>query len=166
VSKNVGARHARVLRQFLTNYLALSPKLGYNRIVTGLKKTTLNWIASAKYDFESAQHMFNTKRYIHVIFFCHLAIEKMLKAIIAESQDRHPPYTHDLYELIRRANLAIPKAYQPTIAKLNQLSVVTRYPEDLEQLVASYPRSVVQEFLRQSRAILKWLERDPRLKPS
>jgi len=134
--------------------------------VATLKKTTRNWIASAKYDMASARHMFNTKRYIHVIFFCHLAIEKMLKAMVAESQEKHPPYTHDLYELIRLAHLDIPEAHQVVIAKLNQLSIATRYPEDLDQLVKSYPKSVAQDFLKQSRAVLKWLEHEPKLKPS
>ncbi len=132
--------------------------------MTTLKATTKNWIASAKYDIESARHMFDTRRYIHVIFFCHLAIEKMLKAIVAESQDRHPPYTHDLYELIRLGHLDIPEAHQVVIAKLNQLSIATRYPEDLDQLVKSYPKSVAADFLKQSKAVLKWLEHNPRLK--
>lgn len=131
-----------------------------------LKKTTHNWIASAKYDIDSARHMFNTKRYIHVIFFCHLAIEKMLKAIVTESQEKHPPYTHDLYELIRLAHLDIPESHQSAIAKLNQLSIATRYPEDLDELVNSYPRSIANDFLKHSRAVLKWLEHDPRLSPS
>jgi HEPN domain-containing protein len=129
-----------------------------------LKKTTKNWIVSAKYDINSARHMFETKRYIHVIFFCHLAVEKMLKAIVAESQDSHPPYSHDLYELIRLARLDIPKPHQVLIATLNQLAIATRYPEDLDQLVKSYPKSVAEDFLKQSKAVLKWLEHDPRLK--
>ncbi len=41
-----------------------------------LKKTTANWIATSRYDSESAQHMLKTGRYIYVIFLCHLAIEK------------------------------------------------------------------------------------------
>ena len=40
--------------------------------------------------------MFKTGRYLYVIFLCHMSIEKMLKAIVAQSQERHPPYTHDL----------------------------------------------------------------------
>jgi HEPN domain-containing protein len=104
--------------------------------VATLKKTTKNWIASAKYDIESARHMFATRRYIHVI----------------------------LYELIRLTGLSVPEQHQPFIAKLNQLSIATRYPEDLDQLVKSYPKSVARDFLKQSRAILKWLEQDPKLK--
>ncbi len=129
-----------------------------------LKKTTLNWIASSKYDIESARHMFKTGRYLYVIFLCHLAIEKRLKAIVAQSQERHPPYTHDLCELIRLARLEMPPEHQSVIAQLNELSTATRYLEDFDQLVKHYPRVVAQEFLKQSRVLLKWLEQEARLK--
>jgi HEPN domain-containing protein len=131
-----------------------------------LKKTTANWIASAKYDIESARHMLKTRRYIYVIFLCHLAIEKMLKAVVAQSQERHPPYTHDLYELVALAHLEIPTEHQSVIAQLNELSIATRYPEDFEQLVKHYPKTVAEQFWKQSKGLLKWLEREPRLKRS
>jgi len=135
-------------------------------MMSGLKKTTSNWIHSAKYDIETARHMFKTGRYIYVIFLCHLSIEKMLKAIVAQSQERHPPYTHDLYELITLARLEIPPEHRAVVAQLNELSIATRYPEDFEQLVKHYPKPVAEQFLKQSKAFLRWLERDPRLKNS
>jgi len=47
-----------------------------------MRKETKNWLDTAKYDITTAQHMLNTGRYIYVIFMCHLAIEKILKAVI------------------------------------------------------------------------------------
>jgi HEPN domain-containing protein len=110
--------------------------------------------------------MLKTGRHIYVIFLCHLAIEKLLKAVVAQSQEKHPPYTHDLYELVGLARLEIPQRHQPVIAKLNELSIATRYPEDFQLLVKHYPKPAAQEFLKQSKAFLKWLEREPRLKHS
>jgi HEPN domain-containing protein len=136
------------------------------RVMSGLKKTTTNWIDSAKYDIESARHMFKTGRYIYVIFLCHLSIEKMLKALVAQSQDRHPPYTHDLYELITLAHLEIPTEHQTVVAQLNEISIATRYPEDFGQMVKHYPKNVAERFLKQSQAFVKWLGHDPRLKDS
>jgi HEPN domain-containing protein len=49
-----------------------------------MKKTTANWLAGAAYDFETAGAMFRSKRYLYVVFFCHLAIEKTLKGLFAE----------------------------------------------------------------------------------
>jgi HEPN domain-containing protein len=40
---------------------------------------------------------------------CHLAIEKTLKGLWAETQAEYPPRTHDLLLLVRRLGLAPPK---------------------------------------------------------
>lgn len=61
-----------------------------------MKKTTQNWMASSEYDIQMAEHMQETGRYIYVVFMCHLAVEKLLKAIVAEFQAELPPKTHNL----------------------------------------------------------------------
>ncbi|GAI74786.1 unnamed protein product, partial [marine sediment metagenome] len=40
-----------------------------------------NFIKSAEYDLNTAKFMLKSRRYIYVIFMCHLSLEKMLKAI-------------------------------------------------------------------------------------
>jgi HEPN domain-containing protein len=45
-----------------------------------MRKDTRNWIALAEYDLETAVHMLETGRFLYVIFICHLALEKVLKA--------------------------------------------------------------------------------------
>lgn len=41
-----------------------------------MRKDTINFIKSAKYDLETAQFMFDTGRYLYVIFMCHLSLWK------------------------------------------------------------------------------------------
>ena len=41
-----------------------------------MKKATANWLASADYDMHTAEAMFESKRYLYVVFMCHLALEK------------------------------------------------------------------------------------------
>ena len=65
-----------------------------------MRRDTKNWLASADYDIETANHMLATGRYLYVIFMCHLALEKTLKAIAAEAQQKTPPKTHDLLYLV------------------------------------------------------------------
>ena len=38
------------------------------------------WSESSKYDFFTAEAMLKSKRYLYVGFFCHLSVEKILKA--------------------------------------------------------------------------------------
>lgn len=42
------------------------------------------WLDQAEYDFSVAKAMFNTKKYIYSIYMCQLALEKALKAIVAQ----------------------------------------------------------------------------------
>ncbi|MEK6726973.1 MAG: HEPN domain-containing protein, partial [Deltaproteobacteria bacterium] len=65
-----------------------------------------NWIASGDYDFKTAVNLFKSRRYIYVVFLCHLAIEKILKAIVCMRLNEMPPYTHNLNRLVELAGTA------------------------------------------------------------
>jgi HEPN domain-containing protein len=73
-------------------------------------KSVRNWIAMAEYDLETAKHMLKMGRYLYVVFMCHLAIEKMLKAHVEFYENKFPPQIHDLQKLASRAKLEIPDA--------------------------------------------------------
>ncbi len=55
-----------------------------------MRDDTRNWIACSDYDLETARHMFETGRYVYVIFMCHLALEKLLKAHVTEAIQAEP----------------------------------------------------------------------------
>lgn len=56
-----------------------------------MRKEVKNWLDSAQYDLGTAEHMFNTGRYIYTIFMSHLALEKVLKAKVQERTGKTPP---------------------------------------------------------------------------
>ena len=103
-----------------------------------MKKEVKNWLDSACYDIETAEHMFNTGRYIYTIFMCQLAIEKILKAKVQEITDKMPPRTHNLRYLIKLSDLEPNEETFEFISKLSDVSIVTRYPEDFEELQRVY----------------------------
>ncbi|MBI5410312.1 MAG: HEPN domain-containing protein [Nitrospirae bacterium] len=109
-----------------------------------MRKDTESFILSSEYDLTTARHMFNTGRYVYVVFMCHIAVEKLLKAIVAETTDRVPPKTHNLLYLIKLACLSMPQDLFDFVAKINNASIVTRYPEDFNRLIESYPENVVK----------------------
>lgn len=43
------------------------------------------------------------------------------------------------------------------VGKINDASVVTRYPEDLKKIVSVYSRRVASEYLDKTAEVLKWL---------
>jgi HEPN domain-containing protein len=95
-----------------------------------MNKFSESFKKSAEYDLKTAESMFEAGRYIYVVFMCHLAIEKMLKAIVAQVTKQIPPKTHNLLYLIKLFDLKLPQELFDFISKINNVSIVTRYPED------------------------------------
>lgn len=60
-----------------------------------MKTTTSNWLLSADYDIKTASALMKNKRFIYVVFMCHLGLEKTLKAVFSEKFRKMPPYTHN-----------------------------------------------------------------------
>lgn len=50
------------------------------------------------------------------------------------------------------------------ISKLNNASVVTRYPEDFEKLIEAFPKNIAADYLQKTREIVEWLKQNEKLK--
>ena len=107
--------------------------------------------------------MLQTGRYIYVVFMCHLAIEKLFKAILHEVAGSPPPKTHDLIYLLKLADVHMPDHLLEFIGKVNSASIVTRYPEDLSKILSSFPAAVARDYFNKAREVLEWLRQDRRL---
>lgn len=129
-----------------------------------MRKDTKNFIISAEYDIGTAEHMLETGRYVYVVFMCHLSIEKMLKAIAAEVTDKPPPKTHNLLYLTKLAKINFPEEPFEFVSKINNASIVTRYPEDFLKLIEAYPENVVKKYLEQTKEVVEWLKQNEKLK--
>ena len=120
-----------------------------------MKKQTTKWIEQADYDFETAEAMFKTKRYVYVVFMCHLALEKMLKAAYTEVKDDYPPRIHNLTTLAEKAGVDFPEETKDFIHSISNMSIPTRYDDEIRQLSGTQARSV----LSRSQKAIKWLKR-------
>ncbi len=129
-----------------------------------MNKNIANWIKSSSYDLKTAEHMFKTGRYIYVLFMCHLSIEKILKGLYEAALEKVAPKTHNLIYLSKAIELNIPEDHLKTLESLNDLSVVTRYPEDIDEMVKAFKKNKVGEYLKRTKELIKWLKRDKRLK--
>ncbi len=129
-----------------------------------VKNNITNWVKSSHYDIKTAEHMFKAGRYIYVLFMCHLACEKLLKALYESVLGKIPPKIHNLIYLSKTVDLELPENHLRLLESLNDLSIVTRYPEDIDSLVRAFRKRRVEVYLKKTKEFLKWLKKDPRLK--
>jgi len=118
-----------------------------------------NWLDSALYDLETAEHMYRTGRYIYTIFFCHLALEKILKAKVQEVSGKLPARTHNLRHLVKLSGLEVPEDMFEFLSMLSDVSIPTRYPEDFHKLVEAYNGPVARRYADRTKEVFQWIRK-------
>ena len=120
-----------------------------------IQKQVEYWKKSGEEDFAAAQSLIEKGHLRHGLFFAHLAIEKMLKAIVVKTTKDMPPRIHDLVRLSEIAQLS------PTSERLNFLNRFGLY-----QLEGRYPDAgqamldvkTAKEKLESVKDLLEWLK--------
>jgi HEPN domain-containing protein len=124
-----------------------------------MDKIAKNWVATSNYDIQTADAMYKAGRYLYVVFMSHLAIEKMLKALLAHKYPENvPPKIHNLINLSQRAEIALPENLNDFLQRLDNVSVVTRYPEDLRTLSKEFNQDTAKLILTDTKRMIKWLK--------
>ncbi len=123
-----------------------------------MANTPAEWMRQAEYDFETAQVMFDSGRYFYAAFMCHLSVEKALKAAYMAHSKQLPPRTHNLAFLARKLPLSFSAEQSRLLSRLTGAGVETRYPEEMDSLIAEFPKSETQEILKQAQEIVRWLK--------
>ena len=118
------------------------------------------WIEMADYDFETAEAMLQTGRYLYVGFMCHQVIEKLLKAYWCTKLDEPPIKIHSLSRLCERTGLydLISEEQFDIIDSLEPLNIETRYPSYKERLMRSLNNERCTELLKQTDSLRIWIK--------
>ncbi|MBU1628436.1 HEPN domain-containing protein [bacterium] len=73
-----------------------------------INKTVNYWVEGAEYDMSVPDALFQAGKYPYALFIAHLAIEKLLKALVVKETKKHAPHTHSLPLLADKMTLEIP----------------------------------------------------------
>ena len=116
------------------------------------------WFKQADYDMDTAEFMFSGERYFYSVFICHLSVEKALKGLYIRKFKDAPPKTHNLLYLLEFIDLDLPEDMYDFVFTLNRVSVLTRYPDNLQKMLEDYNREKTNEILGKSKELLRWLK--------
>ncbi len=116
------------------------------------------WFKQADYDMDTAEFMFSGERYFYSVFMCHLSIEKALKGLYIQKFKNAPLKTHNLLYLLEIIDLELPEDMYDFVFTLNRVSVLTRYPDDLQRMLKDYTKEKTKEILDKSKELLIWLK--------
>ncbi len=114
------------------------------------------WINGALDDLETAEILIERKRLLHGLFFCHLVIEKILKAHVVMISQEIAPRTHNLMYLLEKAQLELSESEEIFLGILMKYQLQGRYP-DYNPVIPD--KLIVQNYLKQTEKLLQWLKK-------
>jgi HEPN domain-containing protein len=93
------------------------------------------WKNTAVEDWTTVEVLFSTKRYLHCLFWSHLVLEKLAKALWVKTHaDDIPPKVHNIVWLLAESGIDLGKDMMEFLVKLNRFQLSTRYPDYMNDI--------------------------------
>ena len=112
------------------------------------------WRSSAADNLETAVLLIENNKTVEGLFFCHLTIEKLLKALYVKHTGDLAPKSHKLLYLAEKSSLPLTESQKDFFSVLMQYQIEGRYPETFP------PRPQKKDalqLLNQTKEIAAWL---------
>lgn len=114
------------------------------------------WKEGAFDNLETAEILIDKHKFKEGLFFCHLTIEKLLKAHFVKQNNEFAPKTHNLLYLISKSNLKIDEENSKFIIELMDYQLEGRYPEKFPENPNLHDSLV---YLSKTKELSQWLNR-------
>jgi len=119
-----------------------------------VNKQITHWRKGSDEDWEVAAVLVEQRRIRHGLFFAHLALEKMLKALVCQTLHDIAPPIHNLVRLAVMTGLVIDEDLLNLLAEVSPFNIETRYPE----MLAPEPSlAEARAYLDKIHEALQWL---------
>jgi HEPN domain-containing protein len=112
------------------------------------------WKNGADNDLETAELLISSRKYIEGLFFCHLTIEKIFKALVVKKTKQLAPKTHILNYLHELTNVELSDQNTVFLSILMKYQLEGRYP-DFNPKVP--PFETVNDYLCKTKALFECL---------
>ena len=119
-------------------------------------RTVKYWLEGAEYDMDVAKALYEKKKYPYALFMGHLALEKLLKALVVKTTQQHAPYTHSLEKLAKKAKIDLPEQMQIRLREFMEFHVEARYPEEQKAFYKKCTRSYTGERFAEIKEVFEW----------
>lgn len=118
------------------------------------------WIELSDYDYDTADAMFHTGRWLYVGFMCHQCIEKIFKAYWSKKKSEPTPYSHNLINLAQSCGLGqlLNDEQRSLVSELMPLNIEARYPSYKQAIGESLSEGRCKELMEKTKALREWVK--------
>ncbi len=114
------------------------------------------WLEEAEDALRVMHHLFKAGDYSYALFFGHLAVEKILKAVYVVRKGEHAPYSHNLERLAVLSGIELTDSMSSHLEKITRYNLESRYPDDKREFRKLCTEEFTKIELSQIEEIFKW----------
>lgn len=116
------------------------------------------WIDGSDEASRVAEDLYRLDHRSFCLFFCHLTLEKMLKAVLAKKSPGQSYYIHSLSKLATIAELNLPTDWLEVLDEISTFNVKARYNDIKLELYKRATPAYTKRFLNKTKEIKQWLK--------
>jgi len=109
------------------------------------------WLTEATEALRVADHLVEKGDYSYALFFGHLAVEKVLKALYANKLHEHAPPIHNLLRLAKSAGVEPDETQTEALITITAFKIEARYPD----MKRAFRQKCTAEFAGRQMAVIK-----------
>lgn len=123
------------------------------------KDVTDFWRTTANEALASAQSLFQAKRFDHALFFCHLALEKILKGLVWKKTNTPPLPIHDLVKLTQQAMMELSATQREQLKEITTWNIEGRYDTYKRDFYRKATPSFTLEWMTTVKELFVWIQK-------
>jgi HEPN domain-containing protein len=114
------------------------------------------WVESSKDDLKTVEALLKGKRYVHAMFFGHLYLEKISKAVwVKDNESNHPPRIHNINRILQQTKTVLKQEEMEFVDLLNEFQLEGRYPDYVNSISKSCTSKLTKEYIKRIKEIGK-----------
>ncbi|VAW30804.1 hypothetical protein MNBD_CHLOROFLEXI01-5103 [hydrothermal vent metagenome] len=121
-----------------------------------IDKHIAHWQNGAAEDFEVAEQLIKSGKVRHGLFFLHLTLEKILKALVCRHSQDIAPRLHNLVRLTELSGVDFQQKQIDFLAEMTAFNLEGRYPE---LWIAVPPHKKANLLAKETGVIFKWMRK-------
>ncbi len=119
-----------------------------------INKHIVHWKTSAVEDWDIAQRLIASNNIRHGLFFLHLTVEKLLKALVCRHTNDIAPRLHNLVRLAELSGILFTQEQIDLLVEINPLHIEGRYPD---MLVPPASKQEAEQLQERTKELFIWL---------
>ncbi len=126
--------------------------------MTEFEKTIAYYEESSEEDWRLVGKLFSEKEYGYCLFFCHLALEKLIKGVLVKHTNEPAPYSHDLSFLAKRAGIILTPDTVMELNTITTFNIAGRYDDEKREFRKKSTKEYTEKYVDQTKNLILWLK--------